>query len=107
MQRTMICLGLCAGLMLLIAGPLLAADDAAAVYKTRCAACHGADGSGDTPMGKKLALKSLGSPEVQKQKDDELRTVIAKGKDKMPGFEKKLSAKQIDGLVALIRSFKK
>ncbi len=30
----------------------LAAQDAASLFKTKCAACHGADGKGDTPMGK-------------------------------------------------------
>ena len=31
---------------------IVLADDAAAAFKSRCAPCHGADGSGNTPMGK-------------------------------------------------------
>ena len=27
---------------------------AAATYKAKCAMCHGADGKGDTPVGKKM-----------------------------------------------------
>ena len=54
------------------------ADDTAALYKSKCAMCHGATGAGDTPMGKKLALKPLASPEVQKNSDAKLLEVIAK-----------------------------
>ena len=82
-------------------------DDAAAVYKAKCAMCHGATGAGDTPMGKKLALKPLGSPEVQKNSNDKLYEVIAKGKGKMPGFGGKLSDEQMKQLVAVVRGFAK
>lgn len=82
-------------------------EDAAAVYKAKCAMCHGATGAGDTPMGKKLALKALGSPEVQKNSDDKLHEVIAKGSGKMPGFGGKLSEEQIKQLVGVVRAFAK
>ena len=81
------------------------ADDAATLYKAKCAMCHGATGAGDTPMGKKLAVKALGSPEVQKNTDDKLQQVIAKGSGKMPAFAPKLSEAQIKQLVAVVRGF--
>ena len=83
------------------------ADDAAALYTAKCKMCHGADGAGDTPMGKKLALKALGSPEVQKKTDDDFVKVIAKGSGKMPAFAGKISDAQIKELVAVIRGFAK
>lgn len=83
---------------------LAAAND---LYKAKCAACHGADGSGDTPMGKKFKIRDLGSADVQKQSDEELQNIIAKGKPPMPKFEKTLDAAQIQQLVAYIRSLKK
>jgi len=44
-------------MLLLVAGPALwAADDGAALYKTKCAACHGAHGEGKPAM-KAPALK--------------------------------------------------
>lgn len=95
-------------LVALTALPLTAAADdaAAALYKSKCAMCHGATGAGDTPMGKKLAVKALGSPEVQKNSDDKLQQVIAKGSGKtMPAFGGKLSAEQIKQLVAVVRAF--
>src|SRR5258705_4449930 len=61
-----------------------AAADAAATYKAKCAMCHGADGKGDTPAGKKMGAHDFASPEVQKLSDAELVTIIAKGKNKMP-----------------------
>jgi cytochrome c6 len=78
-----------------------------ATYKSKCAMCHGADGKGDSPMGKKLNIRDLGSPEVQKQTDAELTTIITKGKGKMTPFEGKLTAEQIGQLVAYIRELGK
>ena len=85
----------------------LAAQDGPTLYKTKCAMCHGADGKGETPMGKKLNVRDLGSPEVQKQTDAELTTIISKGKGKMPPFEGKLTAEQIGQVVAQIRELGK
>jgi len=85
----------------------LAAQDGPTVYKSKCAMCHGADGKGETPMGKKLNVRDLGSPEVQKQTDPELTNIISKGKSKMPSFEGKLTAEQIGQVLAHIRDLGK
>jgi mono/diheme cytochrome c family protein len=80
------------------------ADEASAkLYQSKCAACHGADGSGNTTVGKTLKIRDLRDPEVQKQSDAELATIIAKGKEKMPAYEKSLKESEIKGLVAYIR----
>lgn len=79
----------------------------AATYKTKCAICHAADGSGNNAYGKKNNLRDLRSPEVQKQSDGDLEAIIGKGKGKMPGYSKQLSAAQIDGLVEYIRDMAK
>ncbi len=81
--------------------------DAGADFKAKCAACHGPDGAGQTTMGKNLKLKDLGSAEVQKQSDEELTTIITKGKGKMPAYGGKLTPEQISGFVKYIRSLKK
>ena len=82
----------------------LSAQDASTLFATKCAACHGKDALGKTPMGTKLKVKDLHSPEVQKETDAEIRTIIAKGKAKMPAYEAKFSKEQIDGLVAYVRA---
>ena len=90
-----------------LSGAPLSAQDAAATYKTKCSACHGADGKGETAMGKKFGLKDLASPDVQKMSDDELTAIIADGKDKMPSYKKSLKPDEIKGLVGYIRSLAK
>jgi mono/diheme cytochrome c family protein len=82
------------------------AQNATDTFKAKCAMCHGADGKGDTAMGKKLGLKDLGSGDVQKLSDADLTTIITKGKDKMAAYEGKLTKEQIDGLVKFIRTLK-
>ena len=79
------------------------AGDGAATYKAKCAGCHGADGSGATAAGKALKVRDLRSAEVQKQSDDQLSSLIGKGKGKMPGYEKSLGADKCKELVAYVR----
>jgi mono/diheme cytochrome c family protein len=64
---------------------LRAQNDTAGLYKSKCAACHGADGKGNTPVAKTLGVRYFASPEVQKETDAELSTILAKGKNKMLG----------------------
>jgi mono/diheme cytochrome c family protein len=88
-------------------GSPLHADDAGGLYKTKCAICHGADGKGDTPAGKKMGVHDFAGADVQKMSDAELTGAISDGKNKMPAYKKSLSADQIKDLVAYIRTFKK
>ncbi|MGH9712177.1 MAG: c-type cytochrome [Candidatus Acidiferrales bacterium] len=82
----------------------LRADDAPALYKSKCAACHAADGSGDTPAGKAMKAPDLRSEEVQKQTDAMLIDSTANGKGKkMPAYKDKLTGDQIRQLVGYIR----
>jgi mono/diheme cytochrome c family protein len=78
-----------------------------AVFNSKCAMCHGTDGSGNTAVGKNMKLRDLRSAEVQKQSDAQLRAIIGKGKNKMPGFEKSLGADQVNQLVAHVRAMGK
>jgi mono/diheme cytochrome c family protein len=77
------------------------------LYKTKCASCHAADGGGDTPVGKKLGARDFRSAQVQKQTDAQLVEITAKGKNKMPGYEKKLTDEQIKQLVDYVRALGK
>lgn len=81
--------------------------DAAAgakLYKTNCASCHGADGTAQTAMGKKMNIRSLKAPEVQGMSDADLAAVIAKGKGKMPAYGTKLGTQGVKDVVAYIRT---
>jgi mono/diheme cytochrome c family protein len=68
--------------------------------------CHGADGKGDTGMGKTLKIRDLGSADVQSQSDADLAKIITDGKGKMPKYDGKLTKDQIDDVVKFIRTLK-
>ena len=82
------------------------AQDASTLYKSKCAACHGADGTG-SPMGKKMGVHDFTSADVQKISDAELADTITNGKNKMPKYGQSLKPEDIKGLVAYIRTLKK
>jgi cytochrome c6 len=76
------------------------------LYKSKCAACHGADGTGSA-TGKKMGAHDFTTAELQGMSDMELSTIITNGKNKMPAYGKSLKADDIKGLVAYIRTLKK
>ena len=78
----------------------MSAQDAAATFKSKCAACHGADGTGSN-MGKKMGAHDFTSADVQKMSDAELADIITNGKNKMPKYAS-LSPEVVKGIVAYI-----
>ena len=82
------------------------ADSGADTFKGKCAMCHGADGKGETSMGKTLKIRDLGSADVQGQSDADLTKIITDGKGKMPKYDGKLTKDQIDDVVKFIRTLK-
>jgi mono/diheme cytochrome c family protein len=101
-------LALVLGLLIILVGiPSLMAEDAAATFKAKCAACHGPDAAGQTAVGKNLKIRDLHSADVQKQSDADLAKIIEGGKGKMPSFKGKLTTDEINGLVKYIRGLKK
>jgi mono/diheme cytochrome c family protein len=83
-----------------------AQSPAETLFKSRCAMCHGEDGTGSS-IGKKMGAPDLTSVDVQKMSDAELTDVITNGKNKMPAYGKALTSEEIKGLVAYIRTLKK
>ena len=100
--RRMISLGALAVMFVL---PSMNAQDAAATFKAKCAACHGADGTGSA-MGKKMGVHDWTSADVQGMSDAELSDIITNGKNKMPKFQS-LKPEEVKELVAYIRTLKK
>lgn len=78
-----------------------------ALYKMKCASCHGQDGKGSPAMAKMfrvaLAATDLSKPSTQAKKDEELVSLIAKGAGKMPAFAT-LNKDEMAGLVDFVRS---
>jgi cytochrome c6 len=91
----------------LLAAPLRAQGEGATLFKSKCAVCHGADGTGNTAVGKSLHIRDLASADVQKQTDAELTAIITIGKGGMPAYKDKLTGDQIKDLVGFVRELGK
>ncbi len=78
------------------------AEDAAALYKSKCQVCHGPDGKGSA-AGQKLGAKPFGDV---KASDKELVEITKNGKGKMPPYKDKLTDEQINELVKYVRTLK-
>jgi mono/diheme cytochrome c family protein len=83
---------------LLLAPAALAAGPAEA-FQSKCAACHGKDGKGTSPMAQKLGVKDL---TVTKLSAADIEKVIANGKGKMTPFKGKLSDAEISALAKYV-----
>ena len=93
--------------LLSVTMPSRADEGGEKLYKAKCAACHGADGKGETAIGKANKMRDLGSADIQKQSDEGLQEIITKGKTKMPAYGKSLKPEQVKDLVTYIRGFGK
>jgi mono/diheme cytochrome c family protein len=87
--------------------PASAQEATEKLYKQKCQSCHAADGSGATGLGKKTRARDFGSAEEQNETDAQLIEIIAKGKNKMPGYEKSLTDTQIKDQAAYCRAMGK
>lgn len=84
--------------------------DGASVFKAKCVACHGADASGNTTIGKKNNIPDLRASVVQNLTEAQLATAIKSGK---PGgmsekahASKALTTDQIKDMIAYLRSIR-
>ncbi len=89
-------------LFILIPSLSWAADDGAAAYKTKCAACHGADAAGK-PAAK---IPSLVSDDAKKASDADLAKKVTETA-KHPAGVKGLAADDVKAIVTYIRSLQK
>jgi cytochrome c553 len=91
----------------------LAHADGASDYKSKCASCHGADGSGNTKMGKKSGARDYRDAKIQASFSDAEAIKAIKdgvtedGRKKMKAYGDKFSEAEMKELVKVIRAFKK
>ncbi|HEY7096120.1 MAG TPA: cytochrome c [Terriglobales bacterium] len=101
-KLAMLVLTIAVALFILIPSLSWAADDGATIYKTKCAACHGADAAGK-PAAK---IPSLVSDEAKKASDADLEKAVTE-KPKHAGVAKALTPDQVKMVIGYIRSLQK
>jgi mono/diheme cytochrome c family protein len=78
------------------------------LFQQNCARCHGADGRGETNLGKVYNTPNLTDAEFQSRfSNKELTAIVTNGKSGMPAFRKNLSRAEIAALITHVRRFKK
>lgn len=97
-------------LMATMAGFALAADVKAGedAFNKSCKGCHGDKGATPNPAISKMfgvPIPVLGSKEVQAKSDADLKTVITKGKGKMPAVTA-VTGSAVDDVIAYVRTLK-
>jgi len=92
------------GALAVAAGLAACADDGTprGLYRRHCARCHGLDGAGNPRAVDAQPGLDLTRSELAERGDRAaIRRRIVEGEGTMPGFGDKLTAEQIDALVAL------
>jgi mono/diheme cytochrome c family protein len=83
------------------------AADGAAVYKSKCAGCHGPAGSPPAALVSALGVKAVNTPAVKKMGVAGVSNIVAKGQGKMPAFGGKMSAADIKAVASYVLTLKK
>jgi cytochrome c6 len=102
-----------AGAALAAGAAFVFAAPAAENWENHCAKCHGADGKGQTKVGKKLQVKDYTDAKVQAEMKDADMVKATNdgvfdkaGKEKMKAYKSELTPQEVQDLVAHIRKFK-
>ncbi len=93
--------------MLLLSGAVGFAQNGEAVYKAKCAMCHGALGTPNPGIAKNMGVRPASDPAVKAESVAQMIAVTANGKAKMPAFKTKLSDAEIKASVDYFRSLEK
>jgi len=68
---------------LAVASAMSFAQDGAALYKSKCQACHGPAGTPNPAMAKMMGIKPTSDPAIQALTADQVATTVKAGKGKM------------------------
>ena len=77
--------------------------DGADLFKKKCSVCHGPDGS-VSPAGQKLGAPEKLGVKTAGLTPEQIATVVTKGKEKMKGFEGKLTEDEIKAVAAFAKT---
>jgi len=82
-------------------------SDSAELFRRHCVACHGKGGEGNGPVAAALSPRPANLTDttlMNSLTDDELLTIIAKGRRTMPAFGTLLKPEELAALAAYVRS---
>jgi cytochrome c6 len=90
---------------LLLAGSMSFAEDGAALYKSKCAMCHGATGTPSPAMTKSMGIKPASDPAMKALTVAQVTAAIKSGKGKMKPVAG-LTDEQVKDVAAFFKTLK-
>jgi mono/diheme cytochrome c family protein len=79
------------------------AADGAATFKSKCAGCHGPDG---TRAIAAMGVKPINTPEVKKLGEAGVANIVTKGQGRMPAVGASLPADQVKAVASYVLTLK-
>ncbi len=88
-----------------LAGTMVFAESGEAIYKAKCASCHGSAGTPSPGMAKMMGVKPVSDPAVKGMTVAQMEAVVKSGKGKMKPVAG-LTDAQVKEVVTYFRSLK-
>jgi len=85
-------------------------DDAQGLFNKSCSSCHGADGKGQTLIGRKLGAKDLTQSklsDVEIEKQVRNGRLTPDGRIMMPAFKDALTPEEMKTLIGFVKALRK
>ena len=92
-------------LTMLLSCAAATAQSGDALYKSKCAMCHGATGTPSPAMANAMGIKPVSDPDIQKLTADQMAETVKNGKGKMKPIAG-LTDAQVKDVVAYYRGLK-
>ena len=89
----------------LLAGSMCFAEDGAAIYKSKCAMCHGPAGTPSAGIAKMMGIKPVSDPSMKTLTESQIVSVVKNGKGKMKPIAG-LTDAQVSAVAAYFKSLK-
>ena len=89
----------------LLAGSMCFAEDGAALYKSKCAMCHGPTGTPSAGMAKAMGIKPVYNPSIQALTIAQITATVKNGKGKMKPVAG-LTDPQVSAVAAFFKTLK-
>lgn len=89
-----------------LAGVMCFAQDGAAIYKAKCAMCHGPTGTPSAGMAKAMGIKPTSDPSMKALTVAQIEAAVKNGKGKMKPVASLTDAQQVSAVAAYFKTLK-